>query len=436
MRASSRRPLTLLPILVTALVPALWTPPACAQPGSGHWELNLHAAALRPGLFDESAEALQFGGRLAHNFGNGLFLGATFDRARSADVTLTPVGGLAATLLLYGAELGFQTYLSPRWVFLLVGGAGAATVSIDAPPPGVVRSSTGLLIPFGMGWKVHNSGLSPSWAFRFDLRDNMILLEQAGADGSVTNEPRHNPELSLGFSFLFGGGVPAPQRDTDRDGVPDSRDRCLNRPGKAVDARGCPLEPEEPPAIDFGARARADEDGDGVPDVDDGCLGTLPGIPVKPDGCPAPPPAAVAPPAPGDADGDGVPDERDQCPNSPTGLDVDDRGCLARPEPTEAEPPQAGEIAEPGARPQPSPGAGPRACIEAAAETIEFDGRRFRALGFPQEVDWTFLAHVGDYDEVPLYVSRSAEPPFDELWVPRCGEGDLFDLFVAEGANP
>lgn len=434
----SRRQLSFPPpwIRAFALLLALSSPAHLpAQPGTGHWELNLHAAAMRPGLFDESSEAWQVGGRIARNFGNGLFIGASFDRASSENVTLTPFGELGASLLLYGADLGYQVYLSPRSVFLIGAGAGAATLQIHDAPPGVARSSTGLLVPFGAGMKFQNRAVAPSWAFRFDVRDNVILLDRMASDGGMETEPRHNPEVSLGLSFLFGSGeAPPEERDTDRDGVPDPLDHCLNRADQAVDARGCPIRPEAPPPIDAEAIPTPDEDGDGVPDDVDGCLGTPEDLPVQADGCPIPPdPSAAAAGLPGDEDGDGVPDERDECPGTRAGLPIDERGCLARPElpPTEPDP----DDAEQGVAEAVEPITGD-ACVDSEQMSIEFDGRRFQTLGYPQEVDRRFLVQVGTFQGVPIYVSDTAEPPYGDLWVQRCDGEGMFDLYVESGEAP
>ena len=80
------------PVSAIAVSLFLWSAlPAAAQPTDAarisNWELNLHGAALRPDLFDESSGALQFGGRLFRNFGSGLSVGANVDWARSSDVT-------------------------------------------------------------------------------------------------------------------------------------------------------------------------------------------------------------------------------------------------------------------------------------------------------------------------------------------------------------
>ena len=99
----------------------------------------------------------------------------------------------------------------------------------------------------------------------------------------------------IGVSFSLSG-----QKDSDGDGVPDSRDMCPNTPpGVLIDENGCPI----------------DMDGDGVPDYLDKCPKTPLGVKVDKDGCPL------------DSDKDGVPDYLDKCPNTPAGIPVDNTGC-------------------------------------------------------------------------------------------------------------
>ncbi len=71
------------------------------------------------------------------------------------------------------------------------------------------------------------------------------------------------------------------EKDTDGDGVPDSKDSCITVKGTL---NGCP-----------------DTDGDGIADKDDKCP-TVAGL-AKYNGCPIP-----------DTDGDGINDEEDKCP--------------------------------------------------------------------------------------------------------------------------
>ncbi|MEJ0080276.1 MAG: thrombospondin type 3 repeat-containing protein [Puia sp.] len=84
-------------------------------------------------------------------------------------------------------------------------------------------------------------------------------------------------------------GCPIP--DTDKDGVNDEEDSCINVPG-LPQFHGCP-----------------DTDGDGIPDPQDKCP-TVPGV-AKYQGCPVP-----------DSDGDGIPDDVDACPNQPARLQL------------------------------------------------------------------------------------------------------------------
>lgn len=133
------------------------------------------------------------------------------------------------------------------------------------------------------------------------------------------------PRLGLGLTWRLGGSQPAPQApivfsappavpkeivkeiappavpvDADKDGVPDSLDRCPATPaGLAVTPDGCPL----------------DADRDGIPDFRDKCPGTLPGTQVTSAGCPV------------DSDRDGVPDQEDLCPGTPAGAKVTTEGC-------------------------------------------------------------------------------------------------------------
>jgi len=135
--------------------------------------------------------------------------------------------------------------------------------------------------------------------------------------------------LSVGVSFVLGK-----PKDSDKDGVVDSRDKCPDTPlGVKVDKNGCPL----------------DSDGDGVPDYLDQCPNTpveaygkvdIHGCPLDTDGdgvpdyldqCPDTPAAAHGmvneKGCPLDSDGDGVPDYLDKCTNTPAGIQVDSVGC-------------------------------------------------------------------------------------------------------------
>lgn len=118
---------------------------------------------------------------------------------------------------------------------------------------------------------------------KFFLTDSVAL--RADLRHVIPFDGRHNNLLyTVGLTFAFGGAkkavepapapAPAPAPvvlDSDKDGVPDDRDKCPGTPaGVAVDKDGCPL----------------DSDKDGVPDYLDKCPGTPAGVTVDKDGCP------------------------------------------------------------------------------------------------------------------------------------------------------
>lgn len=129
---------------------------------------------------------------------------------------------------------------------------------------------------------------------KYFLSENVAL--RADVRHVIPFDDMHNNLLAtVGLTFAFGGAKkaePAPEPvapvvlDSDKDGVPDDRDKCPDTPaGVTVDENGCPL----------------DSDKDGVYDYLDKCPGTPAGVKVDKDGCPPPvveevkPQAAAAP---------------------------------------------------------------------------------------------------------------------------------------------
>jgi len=324
--------------------------PANAIGQSGYGEFNVHGATLVGDLFEDSGNALQVGARLLYRTNSGLTFGGNFDWATADNILISSgLDGLSASILMYSFEIDYATRVAPRTDFFFGGGLGAATVQFDGASD--LQSSTGTLVPIGGGIKLLNRPVDPSWAFRVDVRDNIIVRTVVDpVTQAETDEARHNWELSAGISFLFGVG------GGDRE----------TRPG--------PTEPALP---------RAEEPRDGE----------------------AEPPGEEAPDAP------------------PRTLE----DVLL-----EAEPPV---VAEPRVEDR-----GPLLCVDGrtwftTGSPIEFDGRRWRPLGRPEPITIDNLVQVGEYEGIPVYVNAFAIELYVDLWLPRCGPGSLFHLYVETDAG-
>lgn len=186
--------------------------------------------------------------------------------------------------------------------------------------------------------------VTPKIALRAEARGNMVDNYSSFGWGE-------NLELSAGVDFYLSGGLKKvlPPADADNDGVPDSVDKCPDKPGSA-EMNGCPDSdkdgitdamdkcPNDPgDAAHEGCPVR-DRDGDGVLDGEDQCqdqagpriLNGCPdrdgdGIADKEDECPDQAGTKMTRGCP-DKDGDGVADKDDKCPDV-TGL-PDYQGCV------------------------------------------------------------------------------------------------------------
>ncbi len=143
--------------------------------------------------------------------------------------------------------------------------------------------------------------------------------------------------------FFLSVGYAPDVRDSDGDGIPNSRDKCPLIPEDKdgfEDADGCPDDDNDkdgiPDAQDKCPNLAEDHDGfeddDGCPDLDN----DKDGIPDLQDRCPNDPEDGLPPfPKDGcpagkrDSDGDGIMDNVDKCPNEPEDMDgfEDADGC-------------------------------------------------------------------------------------------------------------
>jgi OOP family OmpA-OmpF porin len=211
-----------------------------------------------------------FGGRLGYNVTNQFAIEATGEYIKSyvddksaahtqKGQFTSPIDGVHITM--YHLDMLYHFMPEEKFNPFVTVGYGAANYSPK------INNKNMSVIDFGVGAKYW---LANNVAVRADLRDNLVL-----------DETIHNVQATVGIVFAFGGKSKSAQAatqteaalpaDSDRDGVPDTLDKCPGTPADViVDRDGCPL----------------DSDKDGVPDYLDKCPGTPPGVAVDTKGCP------------------------------------------------------------------------------------------------------------------------------------------------------
>ncbi len=148
-----------------------------------------------------------------------------------------------------------------------------------------------------------------------------LLFTLADHIDQITASNTNDMELfhSIGLTFNIGK-----QKDADKDGVVDKKDKCANTPlGVSVDITGCPLDKDSDGLADYldacpdvaglaSLKGCPDKDLDGITDKEDRCPEIAGTLQLK--GCP-------------DSDKDGIVDIDDKCPGTKTGYKVDSDGC-------------------------------------------------------------------------------------------------------------
>lgn len=293
---------------LAVLLPAalLLTAPAYAQDDSGRGgvEINAFYGVLNGIGTQEFAEdpvpwSLDnnqfFGGRLGYVFRNGLGLEGFFGYLDS-QIQGSPYNRENATANNWGGDLTYNFNIERNFQLALLAGAGSQNWTLDVPG---LESESAFAFNYGAALKVF---FTRSFAMRIDwrnyhspdgLKNARAALNPEGTE--LGDKSLNTTEFTVGASYFLGG-----PKDSDGDGVTDSRDACPSTPrGVDVDATGC--------AFDY--------DGDGVAAYADSCPDTPRGATVDGSGCPA------------DTDSDGVFDGIDQCADTPAGAEVDSRGC-------------------------------------------------------------------------------------------------------------
>ncbi|WP_421795293.1 DUF6089 family protein [Haliscomenobacter sp.] len=178
---------------------------------------------------------------------------------------------------------------------------GGVLKTEEAQDRAAKKPKTNLVIPMGIGVKAdlsRNIYLGLEFGYRLTFTDYI--------DGvKVSGDPKDKDAYNIGGISL---GFHLSEKDTDRDGVVDTEDKCPTIAGKAT-LQGCP-DADEDGVADKNDKCPdvaglkhlegcPDKDGDGIADAEDTCPDVAGSVRFS--GCP-------------DTDGDGIPDKEDKCP--------------------------------------------------------------------------------------------------------------------------
>ncbi len=161
------------------------------------YELNLHAGGLFPD--DDDSQGI-FGTRFMLHKASGWGFGGNFDWVPISDEDTGLDEAVDVNRYLYSFEVDYTFQSTNPLRFFVGGGLGAASTRINDAPEEIDDLETDFLLPLAIGLKWFNRMDNPSWAIRFDVRDNIIWFESPNGD----TDPENNWEITGGFSILFG----------------------------------------------------------------------------------------------------------------------------------------------------------------------------------------------------------------------------------------
>lgn len=202
--------------------------------------------------------------------------------------------------LLLSLKLNNDILFPAKWKFSpsLIAGAGLAYYNGNR----ISVSGVDFIVPLGLGLKYQ---ISPKIAVQYIGTYQLTFNDDRDFAVADMNDcyVKHSVGIVIGF------GAPC---DSDKDGVKDKFDKCLNSPaGSVVNAEGCPADSDGDGVMDnvdecpdvaglSNLAGCPDRDKDGIADKNDKCPDVA-GI-TKFEGCP-------------DTDNDGIQDSEDNCPS-------------------------------------------------------------------------------------------------------------------------
>lgn len=258
-----------------------------AQNQNSPWSFSVNSNIIN--LQGDNVESgINFGGpslSLSRHIGAGISLGA--------QTSLGNVNNFSDSYT-YTSLDGFLKFNLSSGSFIpsIIGGYGFSQFADGQERPGIFPSSETSRTIFG--------GLG----FSFNLSDNLAINLQSTYRSMNENDGFDHLQHNVGLSLGFGSG------DADKDGVPDSKDKCPSVPG-LKEYEGCPDTdgdtiidkedkcPEIPGLPELNGCIDSDEDG--ISDPDDSCPDVFGSLEMN--GCP-------------DTDQDGVADKDDECPSN------------------------------------------------------------------------------------------------------------------------